>query len=168
MKEFSLKTILIGIVVLLGGVCVVTHWLDQRNFDEIDAALAINGTAVTAVTALKDARFQMVTMQDAITDVAATHDLASYDEASAALDKALAQLASVSTAQPQLASEVSALATELRSLHQAGADMAQTYIDKGIEAGNLIMQRADTGFDARVDSLSAKLDGLTQRLDQQL
>ena len=168
MKDLSLKAILIGIVVLLGGVCAVTHWLDQRNFNEIDAALAVNETAVKAVTALKDARFQMVTMQDAITDVAATHDLASYEEASAALARGLAQLASVSKNLPELAGETTALTNELRGLHEAGVGMAEIYMQQGMEAGNRIMQQADTGFDARVDTLSAKLDGLTQRLDQQL
>ena len=63
MKQLTLKQILLGIVLMLGSVCLVTHWLDQRHFDEIDKANEVTRETFKAVESLKDARFHVVQIQ---------------------------------------------------------------------------------------------------------
>ena len=164
MKELTLKQILLGIVLMLGSVCLVTHWLDQRNFDEIDTATEVTRETFKAVAALKDARFHVVQIQQFLTDISATHNEDGYGEASENLAQARAQLASVKQLVPTLGAEIDAAGKALTDVHEAGVAMAKVYMSHGMDAGNLLMQQPVNGFDARVDALSEQLDGLTEKL----
>ena len=113
MKELTLKQILLGIVLMLGSVCIVTHWLDRRNFDEIDDAIKFTQNATEAVKSLKDARFHVVQIQQFLTDVSATHNEDGYGEASENLEQARADLASVKHLVPNLSAEIDAAGTRI-------------------------------------------------------
>jgi hypothetical protein len=108
MKELTLKQILLGIVLMLGSVCLVTHWLDQRHFDEIDTATEVTNETFKAVESLKDARFHVVQIQQFLTDISATHNEDGYGEASENLAQARARLASVKQLIPTLGAEIDA------------------------------------------------------------
>ncbi|MDH4383412.1 MAG: methyl-accepting chemotaxis protein [Gammaproteobacteria bacterium] len=164
MKELTLKQILLGIVLMLGSVCLVTHWLDQRHFDEIDKANEVTRETFKAVESLKDARFHVVQIQQFLTDISATHNEDGYGEASENLAQAHAKLASVKQLIPTLGAEIDAAGKALTDVHEAGVAMAKVYINQGMDAGNLLMQQPVNGFDARVEALSAQLDGLTETL----
>ena len=164
MKELTLKQILLGIVLMLGSVCLVTHWLDQRHFDEIDTATEVTNETFKAVESLKDARFHVVQIQQFLTDISATHNEDGYGEASENLAQAHAKLASVKQLIPTLGAEIDAAGKALTDVHEAGVAMAKVYINQGMDAGNLLMQQPVNGFDARVEALSAQLDGLTETL----
>ena len=168
MKELTLKQILLGIALTLGSVCLVTHWLDQRNFDEIDTATEVTRKTFNAVESLKDARFHVVQIQQFLTDISATHNEDGYGEASENLDRARADLASVKELIPTLSAEIDAAGKALTAVHEAGVAMAKVYISQGMDAGNLLMQRPVDGFDARVEALSEQLDGLTEKLGARL
>jgi methyl-accepting chemotaxis protein len=168
MKELTLKQILLGIVLMLGSVCLVTHWLDQRHFDEIDTATEVTNETFKAVESLKDARFHVVQIQQFLTDISATHNEDGYGEASENLAQARAKLANVKQLIPTLGAEIDAAGKALTDVHEAGVAMAKVYISQGMDAGNLLMQQPVNGFDARVEALSAQLDGLTETLSARL
>ena len=168
MKQLTLKQILLGIVLMLGSVCLVTHWLDQRHFDEIDKANEVTRETFKAVESLKDARFHVVQIQQFLTDISATHNEDGYGEASENLAQARAKLANVKQLIPTLGAEIDAAGKALTDVHEAGVAMAKVYINQGMDAGSLLMQQPVNGFDARVEALSAQLDGLTETLSARL
>ena len=168
MKQLTLKQILLGIVLMLGSVCLVTHWRDQRHFDEIDKANEVTRETFKAVESLKDARFHVVQIQQFLTDISATHNEDGYGEASENLAQARAKLANVKQLIPTLGAEIDAAGKALTDVHEAGVAMAKVYINQGMDAGSLLMQQPVNGFDARVEALSAQLDGLTETLSARL
>jgi methyl-accepting chemotaxis protein len=108
-------------------------------------------------------------VQQFLTDVAATHDPAGYKDAQASAQrfqggvekfKQSFQRTSDASGLQQLA----VLETHFNQFYSLGKTMAQTYLDKGLEAGNLLMKgtAAAPGFDQTSEALMAEMGKFRQ------
>lgn len=114
-------------------------------------------------TALAEARFQTVQVQQFITDSAATLEQQGKDEAEKSLTLAKQALEMLANKAPNLQAEINELSMRLEQLHQTGLRMLVAYA-KSRTAGNEIMQAAD-GFDKQASDVVTILDRLKQKVD---
>ena len=109
-------------------------------------------------------------VQQFLTDVSATHDPAGYKEADEA---AVAFAAGVDKYRDmfrrekdsQNLAQIDAIAADFDVFYKLGKQMAQTYIDKGMDAGNELMKGTDKapGFDQASEKLKTRLDAFRQQ-----
>ena len=116
---------------------------------------------------MKDARYHIVQIQQFLTDAALTGN----DEAIAeALNNKKAVL-DIShkfiQRNPHLTTQVNEIITLINKLYATGEDMIATYKKSGQTAGNQVMTRDNTGFDARSDTLSNAFEELSSHVTQQ-
>jgi len=127
---------------------------------------------VAAMSALKEARFNTVQIQQFLTDVGATGDDGGYAEAKSNLDSAQQQLEEFKRLAPELAAFAEESQHNINALHTVGVKMAQTYVAQGRDAGNAIMKdpadgldvlsvRVATAFEKTTDDLNKTLAGKT-------
>lgn len=99
-------------------------------------------------------------VQQFLTDVSATHDRAGYKEADdsarrfhSGVDK-FRQLYRLENDQSSL-QQLDALEVDFNKFDASGKVMAEAYIDKGLDAGNLLMKGSDAapGFDKNSETL---------------
>jgi len=114
--------------------------------------------------AMQNIRFNVVQVQQFLTDVSATLDGGGYAEAKKTYDEALGSLEALAKLQPDLAADVKRVREELMTFHAAGIGMAKTYIEKGTQAGNASMKEPNTGFDARAEQLTKDLEKMESTL----
>jgi methyl-accepting chemotaxis protein len=119
-----------------------------------------NVVALPALVAMLETRFQVIQIQQYLTDVSATGESDGFADARTAYQRAGASLDIVAGHQPELGGQVASIKTSLASFHALGVDMANAYIKSGRAAGNLLMKRPDDGFDASAERLTAKLEAL--------
>lgn len=74
MKEITLRTLIVGVVLILFVVGLAGSASIASRFAVIERADAGRHAALEAMLALKDARFHVVQIQQFLTDVGATHD----------------------------------------------------------------------------------------------
>ena len=109
-------------------------------------------------------------VQQFLTDVAATHDTGGYKEAEAAAQRFKGSVgkfrqASQRDNDAQSLQQLTQLETDFTSFYAIGKAMAQAYLDKGLEAGNLLMKGAAStpGFDKSSDALQAQMGKFRQQ-----
>ncbi len=119
-----------------------------------------NTVALPALVAMLEARFQVIQIQQYLTDVSATGESDGFADARTAYERAGASLDIVAGHQPELGGQVASIKTSLAGFHALGVEMANAYIKSGRAAGNLLMKRPDDGFDASAERLTAKLEAL--------
>ncbi len=155
----QLITILIGVgllnlsgsYLLSGQVADYNHRLDILNQANADTHALL---------------FRVSQIQQFLTDVSATGDPNGYKDAQENFDAANKLLAELDQLEPKFKAAISDTRGKLAIFHETGREMAAAYSGKGgREAGNLIMKRAGSGFDARAEELAAGLDQLVKPLD---
>ncbi len=161
----SLMRVALLSIVTLGVLAL--GWNEMR-FRSIAAATREESTAIEAMRLLKDMRFNVVQIQQFLTDVAATHDDGGFDEARDNLAAARRAAARLATVRPQSAGRANDLADRIEQLHSLGVRMAQAYVSAGIPAGNALMKEPGTGFDAVSAALAAQLAAVEQETNQAL
>ncbi|MDH5731132.1 MAG: methyl-accepting chemotaxis protein [Gammaproteobacteria bacterium] len=112
-------------------------------------------------------RYQVVQIQQFLTDVAASHNSAGFDEAADHRDQALVIAEKLANELPAYQDQISTIIGRINKLHEAGEQMAHAYIDEGQEAGNRLMQLAGTGFDAQSAQLADALVAFSNELTTQ-
>jgi len=113
-----------------------------------------------ARVAILDARYDIVQIQQYLTDMSATGDRTDIPVAVRYRDEALKNLRLLAGLMPQRASQIDTIAPLVREVYKVGLHMAETYVTRGETAGNAEMQEPGTGFDARTDVLTKKMDAL--------
>lgn len=122
---------------------------------------------INASTEFLNMRYQVVQIQQFLTDVGATHNPAGFKEAQQHRDEALRIADELETQVPEYGQQLEQLRQGIQNLYNSGDVMARAYMQEGIEAGNEIMQREGTGFDAMSASLSENLEGMSINLTDQ-
>jgi methyl-accepting chemotaxis protein len=134
----------------------------------------INRQSLPLVLAVDEMDLSRSDVQQFLTDVAATHDTGAYEEADEAV-KRFAQDAELfrqhyrATGDAKGLAQVDALEVSFRRFAELGRAMAQTYIDKGLDAGNRMMKGTpgSPGFDAASEDLQREMTAFRQQqLDQ--
>ncbi|WP_168209650.1 methyl-accepting chemotaxis protein [Chromobacterium paludis] len=117
--------------------------------------------------AFKNARYNVVQIQQFLTDAAATGEGAdAYKDAGSNRDQGQKELDKLMQLQPDLAAELQPLKPQLDHLYEVGRNMADVYIRQGREAGNAIMKQPGAGFDNSVSALDKKLEQVSAQLTQ--
>jgi methyl-accepting chemotaxis protein len=154
------KTLLVSTLfgLLLLTALLVTVWLGFS--DGLDAARHDHEVSQRAVVAILDARYDAVQIQQYLTDMSATGDRTDLKPTADYLAAAHRNLQLLATLIPEKRDELQALERDADTLRDVGVHMAETYIAKGETAGNSEMQTPVTGFDARTDAITEKLDDM--------
>jgi methyl-accepting chemotaxis protein len=153
---------MLAVGVLLGTLCLGLAVFSQRNFNRAVSTYDQLERATRAVALLKDVRFHVVQIQQFLTDVSATAERDGFDDANEHLQLARAALHDLSVTDPSLADKSRSLEQRTAQLHETGVIMANAYLQKGRDAGNLLMKRAD-GFDEQSDALAKDLASLAEQ-----
>ncbi len=119
-------------------------------------------------TALREARFWVVQIQQFLTDVSATGEVDGYEDAQHSYEEAIKNLDTIAMLQPDLAASVHAIKEQISDLYALGKKMADAYLTQGREAGNAIMKKPDDGFDIRTDQLTHALATLSAQVQERL
>ena len=179
----TIKTKLIGLLSLLGSLLLVSllmfisvTWLTKSsisNYLSEDAVISARFTKAADIS--RQMQFDVVNIQQFITDASATHNKQSFSEAAKAYEETNATLTALETEikgietmtreydTAILKREIKAISEILPVYYKTGVAMGQTYIDKGIEAGNAAMD----GFDGTAAKLNKQIEGIvksTQKL----
>ncbi|WP_460531467.1 methyl-accepting chemotaxis protein [Chitinimonas naiadis] len=116
---------------------------------------------------LSELRFDVVQVQQFLTDVSATHDPDGFKDALAFRGKAEQQLQRLRSLDPAQDVEWQALEVEIRTLYDTGVQMAKAYMEGGLEAGNAVMKQPGSGFDSSTEKVTERLDRLTAVHDKE-
>ena len=148
MGSLSIKKLMFATGLLLVpvvGAIVAINVYTSMKYDQLRQE---ESRLINAQFMFKDVRYHVVQIQQFLTDVGATADLGAMAEAKENLVNATDKLQKLETLLPKYAKEISGLIPQVAGLYGTGEKMAKTYIDKGREAGNAIMQAPTIGFDA--------------------
>jgi methyl-accepting chemotaxis protein len=155
-------TVAIAFSVLAILVFVTITW---RGFSrDLETSRHEHEVTQPALQAMLLARFNVVQVQQFLTDVSATAEPGGFDEAKAQLAQARDRLDQLAKLEPEAKPEIDQTKGELDGFHAAGVEMAKAYVEKGREAGNALMKAANTGFDARAVVLTKRLDALQTKI----
>ncbi|MBI4985422.1 MAG: methyl-accepting chemotaxis protein [Rhodocyclales bacterium] len=121
-----------------------------------------------AVAAMQSTRFHVVQIQQFLTDVSATGDEDGLVDAAENRKEARQSLEQLATLLPEQKSEISHIMALLDTFHETGVLMAKAYVARGREAGNALMKQPETGFDARAEALTVRLETLETQLRERM
>jgi methyl-accepting chemotaxis protein len=141
-------------------------WWGFRQADE--SIGEENAVAIPALLAMLEVRFDVVQVQQFLTDVSATGEEDGFKEAKTAFDNGLQNLDKLIRLEPQLSKEISSVKDKLGQLHALGVEMAKAYSKEGKEAGNLLMKRPKDGFDAQAQELTGQIEALEKIVRQHM
>ena len=117
---------------------------------------------------MADTRFNVVKIQQALTDAAATGDDDGFSSAMDDLNAAQDSLDALVTARPALQGEAEAFKQGIGELHELGVRMANAYIKDGRNAGIAILQDPNEGFDVSAARLTGAMNALLETLNKDL
>ena len=120
------------------------------------------------VDRMADLRFHVVQIQQFLTDASATGDRDGFGDAKEHYQAAVKLLDEMKQLDAAYADEAQATRQLLDTFYQVGQQMADAYITQGRDAGNALMKAPGTGFDERAEALTKKLEGLQQRVEQNM
>lgn len=156
MGNLSIRSTMLAAFLLLALGSVILVVVGWRAATHVEFETKSMQTLYSAKSELAETRYNVVQVQQFLTDVAATHDRGAIEEARAARDAAHSGLDKWAKLQPEKTTTVKQLKEELDNLFSAGTKMADVYIGEGIEAGNAMM-KSSGGFDNLAANLAASL-----------
>ncbi|WP_187424849.1 methyl-accepting chemotaxis protein [Marinomonas sp. IMCC 4694] len=166
MKISRIMNIVIVIVMIaLSLLYFISHQGLNRNEDAIRQQVVVSD----AVSAMKDARYYVVQVQQFLTDMGATRSEEALPEVEVSLKGAMNSLDELSAILPEYSVRVMGLEKQLSNVYNVGRDMASAYIENGTFAGNTLM-KGEGGLDDAAANLADAFElianELTDRLDK--
>ncbi|MGL4604171.1 MAG: methyl-accepting chemotaxis protein [Iodobacter sp.] len=163
MLQLNIKPLLGGFVFLTVLMLVVLVGVMQSRLSVLDINARYRIEEVEPLQAsLAEARFQMVQIQQFLTDSSATGENDGVEDGRKARDAAVAALVEVAKRSPKFAVEAQDLSKAAQVLFDTGLEMVKGY-GVGKEEGNRIMKAAG-GFDQQTEHAAAALDKLSQQI----
>ena len=117
---------------------------------------------------MADARFNVVKIQQALTDAAATGENDGFSSAMDDFNAAQDKLDELAITRPDMQGKAAEFKQSLGELHELGVRMANTYINNGRNAGIAILRDPDEGFDVRAAKLTGAMNALLETLNKDL
>lgn len=116
----------------------------------------------------KDMAFQIIEVQQFLTDVSATHDTEVYKEADAAANHVREGIEKFKTLftkenNPESLRKITELESEFNIYYEEGKKMANAYVTQGISEGNILMDN----FDKTSLILAGKVEKFTQQQSEE-
>ncbi|RTL55828.1 MAG: hypothetical protein EKK46_05715 [Rhodocyclaceae bacterium] len=147
-----------GFGLLLLGILLAVVWIGFSS--SINESRYEHQVSQKAILAMLQTRFNVVQIQQFLTDVSATGEADGFKDAEENLKQAQQNLAELGRLQPDLQAKVTAITGQLSQFHEVGVRMAKSYASDGREAGNAIMKAPNEGFDVRAEALTNQLQQL--------
>ncbi|UTH73802.1 methyl-accepting chemotaxis protein [Chromobacterium sp. IIBBL 290-4] len=167
MRQLTVKqlliigTIIVAVPLLFGNAMI---WLSNTALLRAEAE---KQKFVAATIAFKNARYNVVQIQQFLTDAAATGETADdYRDAESNRQQAQQELDKLMGLLPDLSPALQPLKQQIDHLHEVGRKMAEAYVHQGREAGNAIMKQKDSGFDDSTDAIDKALEQVSKKLEQ--
>jgi methyl-accepting chemotaxis protein len=171
--QLKLLSILCIILAMLLGTCGATQLLSMRQIAALDHAKQDASRLILDLMPLQAAvrgiQVDIIQVQQFLTDASATYKDNGFKDAETHAKNFADRILSARSALGRLGgtpeligwdAELSKLATAFADYHTLGVTMAHTYIDKGRDAGNVIMET----FDELATTLLTEFDALDGRL----
>jgi methyl-accepting chemotaxis protein len=117
---------------------------------------------------LADTRFNVIKIQQALTNAAATGDNGGFSSAMDDLSAAQDTLDELSAARPDLQGKAEEFKQGIGELHELGVRMANAYIKNGRDAGIAILRDPNEGFDVSAEKLTGDMNALLETLNKDL
>ena len=163
--RLSLKSQLGTGFAVVVAVFVVTLVFVAQRVAHLEQGMRLLGEQdLPALLAVDQMDLKRSEVQQYLTDVAATHDPAAYQEAEAAAQAFTAASSQVRTILSKAGDTahlqaLDAIDADFKTFYGAGKAMAETYVRDGMEAGNRLMKGADgqPGFDQASAAVASKL-----------
>jgi|GEM_PF-837839 len=147
---------------------LVVMLFSNRILARVETHSDRNLTLFQAQSAVKDARFHAIQIQQFLTDAGATGDEDVIKEARQSYDASQQNLALLVAAAPEQKAAVDALRPAIDALWDVGVATAKAYIHQGRDAGNVLMKRPGDGLDDSAQAVSQRLDAITTGIEKQL
>lgn len=169
-KIISLSILAVVLVVALGGFVATSVEGQIERTEDARAALSAASEAVKLSLKVKDVRFDIVQVQQWLTDISATRGLDGLDDGPAEADRFAKAFETDSTEVLSLVERLGATdaQTAIEGVRAAfpdyyavGKRMADAYVANGPEAGNVIM----SDFDTASERLQGELEKLVSAAD---
>ena len=168
LKNISIKTLMIATIGITGVAVLIYLFSIWMMSNDIVAKTLEQERVADAMKMMSDIRYEVVNIQQALTDVGATGDDDGFSEASDSLAAAQARLDELVAVRPDLQAKLEQLSQGISEMHAVGVNMANAYIRNGRDAGNAIMRGSNGGFDGQAARLSADVDALLGALNSEL
>jgi methyl-accepting chemotaxis protein len=162
-RTLSIKTQIVISFACLTGVFVVTLLVVGSFLSQLTHGVKlINQETIPNVLVADEMDLSRSEVQQFLTDVSATHERAGYKEAEEAakrFQQGVQKFKQVYQNDPQNLKQINQMETDFNKFYATGKTMAEAYIEKGMEAGNLLMKgsAAAPGFDKDSEVISGEL-----------
>jgi methyl-accepting chemotaxis protein len=156
--SFNMRIIL-GFITLICLMIVISS-LSLFNFSKTERDEAeVSDTFLPRSLLVKELAFNVVQVQQFLTDVSATHDPAGYEEAEQAakdFKQGIQAFRQFAEGDPTHLKAINVLESAFDQFYNEGKRMAAVYLSEGLEAGNQIMKN----FDQKSLALTAQMNQL--------
>ncbi|RCX08704.1 methyl-accepting chemotaxis protein [Marinomonas foliarum] len=143
------------------------YLLSKQGLTRNEAAIRQQVVISDAVSAMKDARYYVVQVQQFLTDMGATRSGEALPEVDASMKSAMKSLQELTRIMPSYRSRVNELEQQLKQVYKVGREMASAYINNGTDAGNSLMKGAG-GLDQESARLAESLEKIANELSELL
>lgn len=159
LKSLMILSAISMLVVVLGA---ATFMISKSNGIETDVTLNVNATrALQSMLEIKSDVFQI---QQFLTDVSLTGDKEGLKEVDKNYQLLEKHIEDILATRSDLKSEMGEISKDAKSLLSVGNEMVIAYLEKGKEAGDLLMKRPETGLDAISERLGKRVDVLVSMI----
>ena len=144
---------IIGFFLLISLLSLYQLYSIQKQVGELEASV------LPYALLSQQMAFDVVQVQQFLTDVSATHNPAAYQEAEEAAESfksGIVRFRQRYQSNPDRLREVDNLTRKFDRYYTDGKEMAEAYLSQGVEAGNRLME----GFDSTAGDLTALMDNL--------
>lgn len=159
----KLKSLLVTSAFILVGISLVYMGVTLYSLNQLNDSKNILLREDKFELGTEKAKFNIVQIQQFLTDASLTHESASIDEAKTHLEESNKILENLVNLQPSLKEEIDKIKQSVDLLYKVGDEMTQAYWQSGKIAGDAIMKRPQTGLDAASEMLGQQLDNLADR-----
>jgi methyl-accepting chemotaxis protein len=164
MKTITIKQAIAIGVVLIAGCLLFMIGVTSVSLRQIEQADEQQKALTQALSAAKQVSIEILQIQQFLTDVGATGNNDGFEGAEQARSRALASLRKLDHLD-KYESIVKELAAKVERMHGVGVEMAHAYMESGRDAGNIVMTREMTGFDARASEAVTTVERLVADLE---
>lgn len=164
----TIRQILLVAIVVTALLCVGQLVYSWRTLGGVAETIGRQGQLTDAMVDVKEARYQVLHIQESINDAALTRDEAVLGQAQKAAESAGRHLDALAGVSTETGGAVADLKRDVGALLATGREMAAAYLKDGPEAGTKIMQRPGDGFDVRATRLIERLEQLNASFEEHL
>ncbi len=168
MSKLNIKTMMIVAGIGLLITTIISSFINWNIATKADLAETESTRLNQVMHIFDELRFDIVEIQQFITDVAATGDQSGLKEARTFLAIAKTNLTHLAEVAPEYKQTTDRIDQMAARFTDVGETLTRAYTEQGREAGNVIMQAPGTGFDALAKAIDVELQTLLKELDGKL